>query len=405
MHQQQISIIGGTYVEHCTLPQWYETYGSGSRAVSTLLALGCKVDFYSYLSVESEAILNARAYAHPDQLNIYVTPIEQSVVFDYLYPLGIPSIPKFSIDVTPIHVNKDSYNFLVFGMLEADAIIHGNKVVYDPQHPDAPKFFYENGSTAKQLALVLNAHEALKLVPYSIASEGIDAVGNNLLKHADTVVIKLGAEGVAVFDKGLQKRQHIPCYQTTSVWKIGTGDVFSASFAYAWIVKDMISFEAAQFATKATAYYAQTQGFANEFQINHLSYPTVSAKLPKNIYLAGPFFNLQQLWLVNECRRNLYEFGFKVFSPYHDIGMGTAEQVVSKDLAAIDHCDLLFALLDDMDPGTLFEIGYAKAQGKTVIIYTSQTDNESLKMMDGSQCLIFHDLTTAIYSACWESDK
>lgn len=39
-------------------------------------------------------------------------------------------------------------------------------------------FFYENGSTAKQLALVLNAHEALTCT-YSIASEGIDAVGNN----------------------------------------------------------------------------------------------------------------------------------------------------------------------------------------------------------------------------------
>lgn len=403
--QQQISVVGGTYIESCTLPHWYEIYGSGGRAVSVLLALNCHVNFYSYLNEDAKAVMNARAYAHQEKLKIYATPINKSVTFDYLYPLGRPVVSKLPNKATPIQVNDEDSNFLIFGMLEADAVIHGNKVVYDPQHPDAPQLFTENGSSANHLALVLNAFEASKLVSTDIAVQGIQAIGQALLQHAEVVVIKLGAEGVAIFDKSLIELQQIPCYHTTTVWKIGTGDVFSASFAYAWIIKDMSPLQAAQLAAKATAYYAQTQGFANELLLNQSNFTEACAQLPKTIYLAGPFFNLQQLWLVNECRRNLCEFGFNVFSPYHDIGMGTAEQVVSKDLAAIDNCDLLFALLDDMDPGTLFEIGYAKAQGKTVVIYTSQADNESLKMMRGSHCLIFHDLTTAIYSACWETYK
>ena len=404
MQRQAICVVGGTYIESCALPYWYETYGSGGRAVSALLSLGCHVDFHTYLNNETQAVINARSIAYKNKLNINAKFIEHSVAFDYLYPLGHPTVSGILNNLEPITINDTTTNFLIFGMLEANAIIHGNRVVYDPQHPDAPQLFTENGSTAEQLAIVLNSFEAQRLLPTDTSAQGIDALGYNLLQHAEVVIIKLGAEGVAIFDKSLDEPHYIPCYHTATVWKIGTGDVFSASFAYAWLIKELNAVQAAQFAAKATAYYAQTQGFASESLVNNLSYPTVSLQLPKTIYLAGPFFNLSQLWLINECRRNLYEFGFSVFSPYHDIGMGSAEQVVSKDLAAIERCDLLFALLDDMDPGTLFEIGYAKAKGKIVIIYTSQTNDEALKMMRGSQCLIFDDLTTAIYHACWKTN-
>lgn len=403
--QQKISVVGGTYVESCVFPYWYEIYGSGGRAVSALLELGIEVDFYSYLSTDSSAIMETRKHAYSGKLNIHATSIDTSIIFEYLYPLGYPAVSNSLIGINPIQIKEPNTNFLVFGILESNAIIHGNKVVYDPQNPASPKSYTDNGSSAKQLALILNLFEAKKLVKSDVSDESIEKIGITLLNQADVVVIKMGSEGATVFDKKSQKVEYIPCYCTNKVWKIGTGDVFSASFAYAWIVKEMNPVQSAQFAAKATAYYADTKSFLGKDGFNNLNYPTIVSQGIKSVYLAGPFFNLQQLWLINECRRNLYEFGFEVFSPYHDVGPGLADQVVSKDLAGINDCDIMFALLDDMDPGTIFEIGYAKAKGKTVIIYTSNPNEEHLKMMQGSHCLIFNDLTSAIYNAYWAANK
>lgn len=92
----------------------------------------------------------------------------------------------------------------------------------------------------------------------------------------------------------------------------------------------------------------------------------------------------------------------KVFSPFHEIGFGTAEAVVEKDIEAIKNSDLLFAVVDGLDSGTIFEIGYAVSKGKKVIAYTENETKESLKMLKGTGCIIEKDLTTALYKAFWE---
>lgn len=51
--------------------------------------------------------------------------------------------------------------------------------------------------------------------------------------------------------------------------------------------------------------------------------------VPK-VYLAGPFFTLEEPWVVGQARRDLKAMGLDVFSPYHDVGLGTAEDVVKK---------------------------------------------------------------------------
>jgi nucleoside 2-deoxyribosyltransferase len=81
------------------------------------------------------------------------------------------------------------------------------------------------------------------------------------------------------------------------------------------------------------------------------------------VYLAGPFFDLAQVWLIEQARANLREMGLEVFSPYHDIGLGSANDVVAKDLEGIDASHLVFAIADGLDPGTLYEIGYARTKG------------------------------------------
>ena len=120
------------------------------------------------------------------------------------------------------------------------------------------------------------------------------------------------------------------------------------------------------------------------------------------MYLAGPFFSLSQLWLIEEARGQLLEMGLNVFSPVHDVGHGSAEDV-AQDLDAIHECDLMLAIGDGLDAGTIYEIGYARALKKPVIMYVENESEEDQKMMVGSGCIITDDFVTAIYQAAWKA--
>ena len=81
--------------------------------------------------------------------------------------------------------------------------------------------------------------------------------------------------------------------------------------------------------------------------------------------------------------------------------MRTAEKVVPEDIAAIKRSHLLFAILDGLDPGTLFEVGYARALNKPVIAFVQNEAPNNLKMLKGTECEIVNDFASAIYRATW----
>jgi nucleoside 2-deoxyribosyltransferase len=61
----------------------------------------------------------------------------------------------------------------------------------------------------------------------------------------------------------------------------------------------------------------------------------------------------------------------------------------------------MFAVLDGLDPGTIFEIGYARALGKKVIVLIEDPGQHDLTMLIGTDCEITGDFTTAVYKASW----
>jgi nucleoside 2-deoxyribosyltransferase len=76
--------------------------------------------------------------------------------------------------------------------------------------------------------------------------------------------------------------------------------------------------------------------------------------------------------------------------------------VAPADLAAVDASGAVLALLDGLDPGTLFEVGYARARGIPIIAVAESVGAEALTMLIGSDCYMTNDLTTGIYAACWQ---
>ena len=88
-------------------------------------------------------------------------------------------------------------------------------------------------------------------------------------------------------------------------------------------------------------------------------------------------------------------------SPYHDVGIGSPQDVVGATSVASLNPDIVFAIVDGMDPGTVFEIGYARAAGKPVVVYCENASGENHKMMQGTDCLIEADYVSAVYRTFW----
>ncbi|GKT18915.1 nucleoside 2-deoxyribosyltransferase [Acidovorax sp. SUPP2522] len=400
-----IHVTGGFYYERCIRPSWDEAYGSGGRAAVVIATCGSDVVFHTYTSDNSAKHL--QMYTHMfGKLTTHTASIDKAVSFYYLHDLGdpqidhVPTTPSAPLQVRGKHVVR-------FGMLEGDAIVDADWAVYDPQNQGAPVPFDANGSKAKHLALVLNSWEARQMAALTEGSAQQCAEKIAREQNAEVVIIKQGAQGALVWTAS--GTSQVPAYRTANVWKIGSGDCFVAYFAQAWMEDGLAPALAADRASRATAYYCETQGFATLQQIEHAKHApimckTIEQSANKMVYLAGPFFHLGQIWIIEQARTLLKSAGLNVFSPFHDIGLGSASDVVQKDIDAIKKCDLMFAIADGLDPGTIFEIGYARSINKPVVIYSElHSGEEALKMMDGTACDIYQNFTTSIYATRWKA--
>lgn len=402
MNTDTIDIVGGVYHEYCVHPGFRDFYGSAGRAASAISKLKTSVNLHTYADNLIRSGIEERA-AFEDFL-VCIRNIKTSISFVYEHGLSEPKIygvPEKKLPALNIVASK----VIRFGMLEATAIIDAEFAVFDPQNVASPEPFCQNGSKAKNLSLVLNRYEAATLSqkPSFSTEEQANFLYKN--KHADVIIIKQGPAGALICDHG--RISTIPAYETTNVSKIGSGDVFVAHFAKAWMNDGLTAHEAADRASRATAYYCEKNLFPTQEALQKFSRPAVglSKKFingyrPK-VYLAGPFFTLTQVWLIEQARNNLNDMGLKVFSPYHDVGHGSASDVVKKDLEGIKQSDIVFAIGDGLDSGTVYEVGYARALGIPVIFYSENLSKEDVKMMEGSGCILCSDYVTSIYKTLW----
>jgi hypothetical protein len=394
-----MTIVGSTYFEFCMFPYWKELYGSGWRAACSLSEHTDDINFYTYLASRDNDLFKLNPVSQKIK-SFSFQSIEQTLGFEYFHGLTQPKITPnpYSIQQNQIIEVSDDV-ILRYGFIEGDAKVNGKKVVYDPQSATNPKDFYENGSTADELVMVLNFREAALLCD----STDLEEIKSKLLQNNTTaLVLKLGPQGGKVITKDQTTSYNV--YKTKSVFPIGSGDVFAAFITYFWGREGYEIGEAAMYASKTVATYCESQTLPINPNFLTKSFVDVIEREPhrsKKIYLAGPFFTMQQRWLIEEARDNLKSRGIDVFSPIHDVGKGIADDVVPADIEGIEQSDVLFAIVDGLDSGTIFEIGYARALGKGVVVYVENETEENLKMLSGTGCEIESDFVTAIYKSKW----
>lgn len=407
-----IEVVGGAYIEECSFPRRQIFRGSGGRAAAFLGSVGVETTLNTQLGYQSGP--EFRDLAKRLGYSIKCIQDRPEIIFRYDYPLAAPKIYTTPSETAQPKEAITCEHSLIFGMIEDRPPVKAQKAVYDAQDGCKAKHFSDNSSHAKELALVLSYSEGLALSGKNSPVEMADFLMGK--DNSSVVIVKCGPQGAYITTKDGQS-QWVPPFKTDRVYKIGSGDIFSAAFAYAWLAVGAEPYTAAWFASKCCSLYVGTgidrqspdiiEKTLSEAETNART-NTGSSPLEFGdgyIYLAGPFFNTAQQWLITDIRRAILDMGFKVFSPIHDVGIGTAENVATKDLEGLEGAQVVLAILDGADPGTIFEVGFAKAKGIKVFAVAESVQGESLTMISGTGCYVFDDLTSGIYAACWELMK
>lgn len=394
-------VIGGAYYEEVREPPSTEFYGSGLRAASVLG--GC-TDVHLHTAVDSNYVDAAKAIASVFKFEINVLERALPVGFRYYTQLSPPTIEGTNQD--PLIFNVEvSEPTLVFGMIDGRATVTAPVVIYDPQRPRGPRANDLDTIRADRLAVVANQSEICFLGDsYDLGK----AVANlKQSRHLDVVVVKRGPLGATVFD-GSSLPSHVGPYRTPSVWAIGSGDVFSAVFSWAWSVDGRSPHDAAELASAATSSYCSTKnpemGLAPGVSPSAIAQGTrlKSRQEAVRVYLAGPFFCLSQRWLIEAALQALQQQGGEVFSPLHKVGRG-GDEVAVKDIEGLDQSEVVFGLLDGADAGTLFELGYGHSNNTPVVGFADDPSLEEFKMLRGLKIPIHKDFATAVYDAIWSA--
>ncbi len=113
------------------------------------------------------------------------------------------------------------------------------------------------------------------------------------------------------------------------------------------------------------------------------------ANTPTRVYLAGPFFNDEEIKNIEHAESVLKDKGLEYFSPMrHEVNSepGTnewADEIFNMDKEQIDKADVVVAMYygSNSDSGTAWECGYASAIGKPIVLVHTSRDNDSNLMM------------------------
>lgn len=110
-------------------------------------------------------------------------------------------------------------------------------------------------------------------------------------------------------------------------------------------------------------------------------------------YIAGPFFNDEQLSSLEMIETLLDKHGFSMFRPRIDAGKldvhptkENMKKVFMTDIKAIDHCTYVLADITYRDTGTSFEIGYAFAHHIPVILFCNEEKGSKMNLMLAASC-------------------
>jgi nucleoside 2-deoxyribosyltransferase len=114
-------------------------------------------------------------------------------------------------------------------------------------------------------------------------------------------------------------------------------------------------------------------------------------------YLAAPFFKPHEKALVEMMEQEIEAAGFELLSPRRSgvlLDMSpahraeSARKIFEQNVRDIEDCDVMVAVIDDRDPGTMWEMGFCHGLGMRQIFTYTEHDYAINIMLKG--CVTGH---------------
>jgi hypothetical protein len=359
-------------------------FGSGGRAAIAISNLAPSLELFTYCAPEHIA----EAKSLTGRFGIELTYRESIVgfVFSYFHPLSDPYLepdPSRYHSLPPLQVTGSSV--LRFGLLEGSAVVTAERAVFDPQMSPAGASFWENGSQAGELALVLNESE-LKAMTGRDAL--VDAIGAVLEKEtASVVVVKRGPRGAAIFGREINFAE-VPAYRSQHVFKIGSGDVFSSVFAYYWAEERRAPIEAASLASCATASYCNSRKLPLSFSdLSPLFQP--ASGIPRRVGILTRAVSLEGTWLVEEFTWSLEQLGATV--------------VRSELFADVENCDAILVITSGASKLVFDSALQAVRRPIPLVLFAQEGLVGDWASFEAFGAIKTAEFTSAVYHVVWAS--
>lgn len=377
-----MQIAGGLYRELCHVPAWNAVFGSGGRAAAAVSALSPGSTLHTY--AEDFESLDATSLKEQG-IEVRLSPRPTAIVFAYFHPLSRPHVQPPLDEIgrqQTIEVSGDAV--LRFGFLEGDAVVDACRAVYDPQTWRDPAPFGANGSIADELAIVLNERELRSAAEL----DDLSSAASRLMERqgAAVIVVKGGTRGAMVFERG-GRAAYVPAYRSSRVFKIGSGDVFSAIFAHHWAETRLPAVEAADIASRSVAAYCSAVRLPLAENAHRNQVPVKSTN-PGTVVIEGAVDTIGQRYTMEEARFVLRELGVGVTSPALD---GT----VNTNAAAV------LVLADGLSNEAATQVQRAKAAGTPIVVLREGGARAMGTLIDGAGVKVTDDFASALYFTAW----
>ena len=374
-----MEIVGGFYREMSLVPEIDQIFGSGGRAAAILSEITNDVTLHTYTDNDSDIAEFEKKYA----IEVKKYRRDDPISFSYFHPLSTPHISKSENFQSSIKVSGEVV--LHFGLIEGDAVVDAKRVVFDPQTWKQKAIYSINGSKANNLVIVLNELE----LAHSTSANSLIAQAQELLElnKAEAIVVKRGVKGCFVLEKNGSKYS-IPSYLSSKVTKIGTGDVFSAIFAFYWGVKKKRPSHAAELASKHVACFCESGGVDLDYQkIDKLIPINFESFQPVTIFADQT--GLGKRYILEEVKYLLLQFGI------------TAQ--VENTLDNLANYKNPILILGETFRNLIAIENQLKKNKSKIVVFDASCDDWFTGNSRPENITLVQDFTSAIYQIAWAS--
>ncbi|MFA7142715.1 MAG: nucleoside 2-deoxyribosyltransferase [Candidatus Dojkabacteria bacterium] len=118
----------------------------------------------------------------------------------------------------------------------------------------------------------------------------------------------------------------------------------------------------------------------------------MTPEYPYDVYLAGPFFNEEEVAFVDELAALLENIGLKVYNPKEEGGIlgdtapwEKASEIFEEDCRGLRSSKIVLAIIDNFDPGTIWEMGYAYALQKPIVTISNHGYGLNIMLSESSR--------------------